>query len=72
MGNNFFSSESSLKVASEADTGKSFPLANTFSFKIEDKKHRMHRFISGKQKSLSLFTKETVSLLCVGTHMESF
>jgi len=37
-----------MKVASEAETGKSFPFANTFSFKIEDKKHRKHRFISGK------------------------
>ncbi|KAF2575475.1 hypothetical protein F2Q70_00000542, partial [Brassica cretica] len=39
-------SESSLKVASEAETGKSLPLPNKFSFKIEDKKQRMHRFIS--------------------------
>ncbi|KAF8112544.1 hypothetical protein N665_0063s0030 [Sinapis alba] len=39
-------SESSLKVVSEAGTGKSLPFAYMFSFKIEDKKHRMHRFIS--------------------------
>lgn len=46
-----------MKVASEAETGKSFPFANTFSFKIEDKKHRKHRFISGKHNLCFLFIK---------------
>ncbi|WZZ37289.1 hypothetical protein YC2023_020690 [Brassica napus] len=58
-------SESSLKVASEAETGRSLPLANTFSFKIEDKNHRMHRFISGKQASKQF-------CYCVNTQMDWF
>ncbi|KAJ1386203.1 PB1 domain [Sesbania bispinosa] len=42
-------SDSSLKMASEGgETGRSFPylssMPNTFSFKIQDKKGRMHRF----------------------------
>ncbi|KAL0718392.1 hypothetical protein Bca4012_067714 [Brassica carinata] len=49
-------SESSLKVASEAETGKSLPLPNTFSFKIEDKKHRMHRFISDTRSLTEVVT----------------
>uniref|UniRef100_A0A0D3E219 CBS domain-containing protein n=1 Tax=Brassica oleracea var. oleracea TaxID=109376 RepID=A0A0D3E219_BRAOL len=49
-------SESSLKVASEAETGKSLPLPNKFSFKIEDKKHRMHRFISDTRSLTEVVT----------------
>ncbi|KAJ0236427.1 CBS domain-containing protein CBSCBSPB1 [Hirschfeldia incana] len=49
-------SENSLKVASEAETGKSLPLPNTFSFKIEDKKHRMHRFISDTRSLTEVVT----------------
>ncbi|KAF2598640.1 hypothetical protein F2Q68_00012529 [Brassica cretica] len=49
-------SESSLKVASEAETGRSLPLANTFSFKIEDKNHRMHRFISDTRSLTEVIT----------------
>ncbi|CAN7125848.1 unnamed protein product, partial [Brassica rapa subsp. narinosa] len=49
-------SESSLKVASEAETGRSLPLANTFSFKIEDKNHRMHRFISDTRSLTEVVT----------------
>ncbi|CAD5335723.1 unnamed protein product [Arabidopsis thaliana] len=49
-------SESSMKVASEAETGKSFPFANTFSFKIEDKKHRKHRFISDTRSLTEVIT----------------
>ncbi|CAF2087701.1 unnamed protein product, partial [Brassica napus] len=49
-------SESSLKVASEADTGKSLPFGYMFSFKIEDKKHRMHRFISDTRSLTEVIT----------------
>ncbi|XP_010545947.1 PREDICTED: CBS domain-containing protein CBSCBSPB1 [Tarenaya hassleriana] len=49
-------SEGSLKIASEADTGKSFPFSNTFSFKIEDKKGRMHRFITDTQSLTDVIT----------------
>lgn len=49
-------SEGSLKIASEADTGKSFPFSNTFSFKIEDKKGRMHRFISDTRSLTDVIT----------------
>ena len=46
-------SEGSLKLASEGtETGRSFPytlsgLSNSFAFKIQDKKGRMHRFTCG-------------------------
>jgi len=48
-------SDSSLKLASDGgETGRSIPylsssMANTFSFKIQDKKGRMHRFTCGMQ-----------------------
>ena len=61
-------SESSLKVASEAETGRSsLLLANTFSFKIEDKNHRMHRFISDTR---SLTEVITAILQRVGTDID--
>ncbi|XP_010550740.1 PREDICTED: CBS domain-containing protein CBSCBSPB1-like [Tarenaya hassleriana] len=49
-------SEGSLKVVSEADTGKPFHFPNTFSFKIEDKKGRMHRFITDTQSLTDVIT----------------
>lgn len=48
-------SEGSFKVASDGgETGRSIPylssnMSNTFSFKIQDKKGRMHRFTCGMQ-----------------------
>ncbi|KDP22605.1 hypothetical protein JCGZ_26436 [Jatropha curcas] len=55
-------SEGSLKVPSEGDTGRSlaYPsssgLPNTFSFKIEDKKGRMHRFTCDTRSLTDLIT----------------
>lgn len=55
-------SEGSLKVPSEGgETGRSLPypssgLPNTFSFKIEDKKGRMHRFTCDTRSLTDLIT----------------
>ncbi|KAL6552437.1 CBS domain-containing protein cbscbspb1 [Orobanche hederae] len=55
-------SETSLKMASEGgETGASLPqpsstASNTFSFKIQDKKGRMHRFICDTEKVTDLVT----------------
>ncbi|PON77276.1 CBS- PB1 domain contining protein [Parasponia andersonii] len=55
-------SEGSLKLASDgADTGRSFPytlsgLSNTFAFKIQDKKGRMHRFTCDTRSLTDLIT----------------
>ncbi|XP_019198369.1 PREDICTED: CBS domain-containing protein CBSCBSPB1-like isoform X2 [Ipomoea nil] len=55
-------SEASLKLASEGqETGISLPfpsstLQNTFSFKIEDRKGRMHRFTSDTRNMTDLIT----------------
>ncbi|PIN03531.1 hypothetical protein CDL12_23943 [Handroanthus impetiginosus] len=55
-------SENSLKMASDGgETGRSLPQtsstsANTFSFKIQDKKGRMHRFICDSQNMTDLMT----------------
>ncbi|KAL8464248.1 hypothetical protein ACS0TY_033958 [Phlomoides rotata] len=55
-------SENSLKILSEAgETGRSIPYpssssSNTFAFKIEDGKGRMHRFLCGTQNLSDLIT----------------
>ncbi|KAH1255130.1 CBS domain-containing protein CBSCBSPB5 [Glycine max] len=55
-------SEGSLKVASEGgETGRSIPylsssIANTFSFKIQDKKGRMHRFTCDTRSMMEVIT----------------
>ncbi|XP_043707254.1 CBS domain-containing protein CBSCBSPB1-like isoform X3 [Telopea speciosissima] len=55
-------SEGSLKLASDgAETGRSasfspFSMPNTFGFKIEDKKGRMHRFICDARSLTDLLT----------------
>ncbi|KVH99007.1 CBS domain-containing protein CBSCBSPB1-like [Cynara cardunculus var. scolymus] len=55
-------SESSLKLASEGgETGKSLPYPssshpNSFAFKIQDKRGRMHRFISDSRSLTDLIT----------------
>ncbi|KAI3673611.1 hypothetical protein L6452_39735 [Arctium lappa] len=55
-------SESSLKLASEGgETGKSLPYPspshpNSFGFKIQDKRGRMHRFISDSRSLTDLIT----------------
>ncbi|KAL8042626.1 hypothetical protein ABFX02_09G065200 [Erythranthe guttata] len=55
-------SENSLKMASDGgETGRSVPypsstLSSTFSFKIQDRKGRMHRFLCGTQSLADLIT----------------
>lgn len=55
-------SEGSLKLASDGtETGRSFPytlsgLSNTFAFKIQDKKGRMHRFTCDTRSLADLLT----------------
>lgn len=54
-------SEGSLKMASESgETGKSYPTSsaqpNSFAFKIEDKRGRMHRFICDTRSLTDLIT----------------
>lgn len=55
-------SEGSLKLASDGtDTGRSYPytlsgLSNTFAFKIQDKKGRMHRFTCDARNLTDLIT----------------
>ncbi|XP_061340199.1 CBS domain-containing protein CBSCBSPB1 isoform X2 [Gastrolobium bilobum] len=55
-------SDSSLKLASEGgETGRSLPhlsssMANTFSFKIQDKKGRMHRFTCDTRNMTEVIT----------------
>ncbi|KAK3013857.1 hypothetical protein RJ639_010205 [Escallonia herrerae] len=67
-------SESSLKLASEgAETGRSLPgpsstLSDTFHFKIQDKKGRMHRF---NCKTRSLTDVITAILQRIGDDIES-
>ncbi|KAL7099299.1 hypothetical protein ACP275_09G074800 [Erythranthe tilingii] len=54
--------ENSLKMASDGgETGRSVPypsstLSSTFSFKIQDRKGRMHRFLCGTQSLADLIT----------------
>lgn len=49
-------SEGSLKLPSEGETGRSLSYPNAFGFKIEDKKGRMHRFISDTRSLTELIT----------------
>ncbi|KAL7139606.1 hypothetical protein ABFS83_09G064100 [Erythranthe nasuta] len=55
-------SENSLKMASDGgETGRSVPypsstLSSTFSYKIQDRKGRMHRFLCGTQSLADLIT----------------
>ncbi|XP_010555551.1 PREDICTED: CBS domain-containing protein CBSCBSPB5-like [Tarenaya hassleriana] len=50
------SEEGSMKLSSEIDAGKSFSYSKTFTFKIQDKKGRMHRFMCETQSLTNLIT----------------
>ncbi|CAH2070646.1 unnamed protein product [Thlaspi arvense] len=50
------SEEESLKLSSEIEGTKSFSYPNTFNFKLQDKKGRMHRFMCETQSLATLIT----------------
>uniref|UniRef100_A0A1J3E9K9 CBS domain-containing protein CBSCBSPB5 n=1 Tax=Noccaea caerulescens TaxID=107243 RepID=A0A1J3E9K9_NOCCA len=50
------SEEESLKLSSEIEGAKSFSYSNTFAFKLQDKKGRMHRFMCETQSLTTLIT----------------
>ncbi|XP_010442213.1 PREDICTED: CBS domain-containing protein CBSCBSPB5-like [Camelina sativa] len=50
------SEEESLKLSSEIEGTKSFSYPNTFAFKLQDKKGRMHRFMCETQSLTTLIT----------------
>jgi CBS domain-containing protein len=50
------SEEESMKLSSEIEVTKSFSYPNTFAFKLQDKKGRMHRFMCETQSLTTLIT----------------
>ncbi|CAL9243010.1 unnamed protein product [Arabidopsis halleri] len=50
------SEEESMKLSSEIEGTKSFSYPNTFAFKLQDKKGRMHRFMCETQSLTTLIT----------------
>jgi hypothetical protein len=45
-----------MKLSSEIEVTKSFSYPNTFAFKLQDKKGRMHRFMCETQSLTTLIT----------------